>query len=127
MRPGDIVRIYAPQADRKKYHFCVQIADSEQSALFLFMNSDPNYADCLVVDCSRVPDIDPSQTGSTAISFSMLVRYNQRQLRIYEASVVGQVPSDVLEEMLETAQSVKSLPAKEKSIVLDCLTKLLNS
>ncbi|WP_298822835.1 hypothetical protein [uncultured Roseibium sp.] len=121
MKVGDIVKMYAPVAGYKKYHFCVCLPEDEVAGRFLFLNSDPSYRDCLSIDCARIPDIPASDTGVTAISFSLLPRYNQAKLNVYQAEVVGTMPADVVAEMLEFLDGVRSLPKGDKECVREAL------
>ena len=85
MKSGDIVKIFAPIAGYDKYHFCVAIPENGNAGSFLFLNSDPNFKDCLSVDCAKIPFLPVSETGKTAISFSIMMRYNDDKLRIYKS------------------------------------------
>lgn len=127
MKAGDLVRIYAPIAGYNKYHFCICIPDDNNSGKFLFLNSDPNYKDCLPVACSRVPQIPPSDTGVTAISFSLLARYNSEKLDLYKAEVLGEMPLDVIADMRDFLATVRSLPKPDKLFIKAVLDSLLGS
>lgn len=126
MRVGDIVRIYAPVAGYDKYHFCICIPDGASAGKFLFLNSDPGYRDCLAIDCARIPLLPPSDTGVTAISFSLLVRYNAEKLALYRPTVLGAMPMDVVLQMLEFLKTVRSLPNPDKAVVVTALESLKN-
>ena len=124
MKIGDIVKIFAPVAGYEKYHFCVCIPENGNAGCFLFLNSDPTYKDCLAVDCNRIPCLPVSKTGKTAISFSLLMRYNEEKLRLYSAQVIGDMPKDVLAEMIEFTNTVTSLPSNDRATLLGTLNKL---
>ena len=117
MKVGDIVRIFAPTAGKKKYHFCVCIPENEIAGCFLFLNSDPNFRDCLSFDCERIPFLPVSQTGKTAISFSIMLRHSDEKLKLFGAEVLGEMPKDLIAEMIGFLDTVTSMPSKEKAIV----------
>ncbi len=126
MKAGDIVRILAPIAGYKKYHFCICLPQNGISGKFLFLNSDPSYKDCLNIDCSKISFLPPSETGFTSISFSIFARYTDEKLNLYEAEVLGEMPREILAEMLEFLKTVKSLPRPDKELVRDTLNDLLS-
>lgn len=125
MNPGDVVRIYAPVAGYKKFHFCVCIPGDGAAGRFLYLNSDPNNKDCLVIDCNRIPFLPASETGVTAISFSIAARYTAEKLDLYEAEVLGVMPRDVVEEMVGFIDTVRSMPKPDRAIIKEVLLTLL--
>lgn len=125
MNPGDVVRVYAPVAGYKKFHFCVCIPADGAAGRFLYLNSDPNNKDCLVIDCNRIPFLPASDTGVTAISFSIAARYTAEKLDLYEAEVLGVMPRDVVEEMVQFIDTVRSMPKPDRTIVKNVLLTLL--
>lgn len=119
---GDIVRIFAPVAGRKKFHLCVDVGSDEAASRYIYLNSNPDYASCYSVPCERVPCIEPSETGQTAFSFSMLPRYSLLQLKTYKAEKVGELDSTLASELLEFAATVRALTKAELRIVTEALT-----
>src|ERR1700690_2026028 len=125
---GEIVRIFAPIAGKNKYHLCIAIGSDDVPSQFIFLNSNPNYAGSFSVPCARVPCIDPSETGVTAFSFSMLPRYSNAQLKTYRAAKVGDLDPNLAEEILKFVQSdLKTLTRTELSIVVVGLTAIAAS
>src|SRR4051794_23790766 len=106
---GDIVRIYAPVAGRKKFHLCIETGSDERASKFLYLNSNPTYAGCYSVPCHRVPCIEESDTGMTAFSFSMLPRYSVAQLKTYKAEKIGEIDPELAAELLQFAQTLNTL------------------
>lgn len=127
MKVGDIVKIFAPVAGYKKYHFCICLPSDAHSSRFLYLNSDPSFKDCLSISCDRIPMIPASETGVTAISFSVLARYSAAKLELYGAEVIGEMPSDVIDEMIEFVATVRSLPRADKAAVTEALRSLRDS
>ncbi|NEI75524.1 hypothetical protein [Rhizobium ruizarguesonis] len=125
MNPGDVVRIFAPVAGKKKYHFCICLPAEGVAGKFLYLNSDPNHKDCLSIDCRRIPFIPESETGFTAISFSLTPRYTAEKLELYEATVLGTMPQGVIEEMIEFIDGVRSMPRPERAEVKAILSGLI--
>src|SRR5262245_36441384 len=77
---GDIVQIFAPQAGHKKYHLCIAVGVDGGAHRFVYLNSDPTFAQTFVCDCERVPCLPKSKTGKTAVTFAQMARYNNHQL-----------------------------------------------
>jgi hypothetical protein len=122
---GDIVKIFAPQAGHKKYHLCICVADENNAAKFLYLNSDPTYDGTYIVECERVPCIPPSDTGKTAFTFAIIVRYTDRQRRLYQAEVLGRLDKVLAAELYEFASSVRTLNARDRAMVLQALAARL--
>ncbi|TAX95686.1 hypothetical protein [Rhizobium leguminosarum] len=126
MKPGDVVRIYAPVAGYKKYHFCICLPGDNAAGRFLYLNSDPNHKDCLNIECKRIPFLPASETGYTAISFSIAARYTAEKLELYDAEVLGTMPQDVVEEMAIFIDTVRSMPKPDRVVVKEVLAALVN-
>lgn len=124
MNVGDIVRIYSPVAGYDKYHLCIEVGASGAASVFLFLNSDGYFADCYCVPCAALPFLPPSKTGQTAFSFANLPRYNDNQLRIYSATVLGAIDQVLAAELLRHAQGVQALNRIEKALVVAALSSL---
>lgn len=127
MKPGDIVEIFAPIAGYRKYHLCLILKTDGSAHEFLFLNSDPNYKDCCVVDHRDVPCLPASPTGKTAFSFSMVPRYTTAQLKRYRATVLGHLDPTVVARLRAFAPTVRSLPAAQLSAVISALDQILST
>jgi len=121
---GDIVRIYAPMAGHTKYHLCISVGSNGGTSQFLFLNSNPEYESSFPVPCARVPCIQPSDTGVTVFSFSILPRYTYDQLRFYNAAKLGRLTKELAIELLEFAATVQTFTRPEKKMVLDALQQI---
>jgi hypothetical protein len=121
---GDIVQIYAPVAGHIKYHLCIAVGTDGAATQFLFLNSDPDRMGSYVVPCERVPCLEPSKTGKTAFSFTMIPRYSDGQMRLYKAEKLGELDSQLAAELLGFAKTVRTLPRKDLKVVTDALEKI---
>lgn len=124
---GDIVSILAPSVGYRKYHLCITRGELEVAALFLWLNSDPNFRSTYNVACDRVPCIPPSKTGFTCFSFGMMPRYSDSQLQLYQATKHGVLDSSLASELEAFAMdgdNVRGLNAKERRLVLTALASL---
>jgi hypothetical protein len=121
---GDIVKIYAPIAGRNKFHLCVDVGSHEKASRFIYLNSNPNYSSCYSVPCERVPCIEPSETGQTAFSFSMLPRYSFAQLKTYKAEKVGELDASLAAELLAFAETLNTLTKAELLVVSNALASI---
>lgn len=121
---GAIVRIFAPQAGYKKYHLCLCAASADSAAKFLFINSDPNFEDLLVVPCERLAMLPRSETGKSCFSFSMVPRFTAKQLELYNAEPLGRVDKAMAKELRAFADTVRSLPRRELDFVKEALDSI---
>jgi chromosome segregation and condensation protein ScpB len=62
--------------------------------------------------------IKSSKTGKTVASLSSIIRYNQKQLQLYNANKLGEVANDVATEIYNFASTVKTLTKPEKAFVV---------
>jgi len=119
---GDILHIDAPIVDHKKYHIC--LGDNEHRVLLcLFINSDGRFAGTVTFDDTRFPMLPRSKTGQSAVSLSLLPRYNAKQLVLFKARKLGVLPKDVATEIAVACSTVKTLTREEKRFVIDRLTE----
>ena len=119
------MQIFSPLARYKKYHLCITLDCSSGANRFLFLNSDDAYADTYSVSCDRVPCIPASDTGVTAFSFSMIPRYSDAQLSLYQAKKLGEIEKDVAAELLKFVHTVKSLAKKDKELVRAAIAAMM--
>ena len=118
---GDIVKVFAPQAGHEKYHICIVIGVDGGAFQFLYLNSDPTFEDTFVCDCTKIPCLPVSKSGKTAVSFALLPRYNERQLRLFKAEKLGVLEPTLAVEIHKTASSAKTMTTAERKIVLAAL------
>lgn len=125
MKPGDVVSIYAGSVGYRKYHLCLMLADDKNAARFLFINSDSRFADTFVVPNARVSCIPENETGETCFSFSMIPRYNDKQLELFKAEIIGTIDIELAIELRAFVDSVRSLAAPDKTIVREALEAVI--
>lgn len=118
---GDIVQIFAPQAGHNKYHLCISVGAVGEALTFLYLNSNPNFEQTFVCDCSQIPCLPASDTGKTAFTFAMLPRYNEKQLKLYKAKKLGALDAKLAAEIYSFATKVNTMTGGEKKIVLAAL------
>jgi hypothetical protein len=118
---GDIVQIFAPQAGRDKYHLCVSVGKDGAAHQFLYLNSDPTFEQTFVCDCAKIPCLPESKTGKTAISFAMLPRYNDNQLKLFKATKLGELNPALAVEVHKVAKTATTMTSAERKIVLTAL------
>lgn len=64
-----------------------------------------------------VPCLPESKTGESVICFNTIIRHNDKQLSLYKAKILGQLPDDTLVSLLERAAVERSLNKKEQALV----------
>lgn len=115
LRPGDIVKIYAPQAGYPKYHLCLCTLSADGAAQFIFMNSKVSgYEGDFAVPNEEVPCLAPSDTGFTVFSLSQIPRYNAHQMELYEAEVLGRISAALAGRLLEEVRKTPVLTARDR-------------
>ena len=115
--PGDILALDSPVAGHKKYHLC--LGENEHGVIIcLFFNSEAGFLDNQPFDCARFPMLPASGTGLTVAAYSLLPKYNPRQLSIFKAVKLGEIDKTVAAEMLAFASGIKSLSRPDKAYVL---------
>ena len=121
---GDIVEYKNPQAGKLKYHLCLRPCAPEVSAYFLFINSKSGFAaDCVFHD-GAFPCIPPSPTGQSVVSFSQLIRASERQLHLFQASIIGQCSPIVAATLATFNTTSNALTRDEKAIVAEALAQI---
>ncbi len=118
---GDVVSIFAPTVGYDKYHLCIKIGEDGGAHQFLFMNSEERFDSEYSVNCRRVPCLPPSRTGKTVFSFTMVPKYNDKQLKIYRADKKGSIDSVLAADLLQHVEGVQTLTKSEKRTILVAL------
>lgn len=122
---GDIVWCNTSVADHAKYHICVlECSDDGQAACFLFLNSETGWKGDCVFENADFPCLPASKTGKSVVSFSLLPRYNPKQLKLYGAKKVGELNPAIARKLEAFAKTVPTLTAAERKIVLNGLSKI---
>ena len=124
LTPGDILSIFCPIAGYDKYHVCVYVGLDGDAHKFLFLNSDPNFSDTLAVPCAEIPCLPESDTGYSVFSFSILPRYNDRQLLLYKAKLLGRLDTAVAQKAKAAAENSRSFTKQERLIVVAALESI---
>ena len=122
---GDIVKAFSAQASKIKFHLCVCAAQDDKASVFLFLNSEHGFAGDITLLDGDIPGLPVSPTGNNVVSFSMLVRIGDRQLRLFLAEKTGELPTEIAERLIAHAERVPTLNRKDRQIVLDGLRSLI--
>lgn len=123
---GDILHINSPIAGKKKYHICLG-QNEFVITLCLFLNSKHGYQSDIVFDCSLFPMIPASSTGLSVVSLSMMPRYSEAQLNLYQAERIGVIREDVAGEILVACKASSALTKLEKAFAIRALESLLSN
>jgi hypothetical protein len=71
-----------------------------------------------------VPFLPVSKTGKTVFSFSMIPKYNRRQLGLYKSKKLGQLDKRLAADLLKHARQLTVLTKEEKALVIAALSKI---
>lgn len=122
---GDVVRFYSSVAGHTKYHICIKEVIGPSAAVFLFLNSESGWKGDFVLPLGAIPCIPSSSTVESVVSFSVLVRANSRQLTLFKASVLGTLPPAAARWLETHAQTVPTLTAQDRKLVLAGLAQIV--
>ena len=117
-RPGDVVKFYSFVANKQKFHLCISITGG-----FLFLNSYKNksFTGDLVVPCTEILCLEPTESGKSVVSCSLIVRMDNQQLRHVRAEKIGTVNNSLLVDVIRYIENSPVLSAEDKELVLDGL------
>lgn len=116
--PGDVVAFHSDIANKRKYHLCLS-----QGGHFFFINTpkDPPYEGDLIVPCTEISCLNPTESGNSAISCSMVVVQTNAELRANGADKLGTVSNATLKKVLAFVETNDALTDEERDLVLDGL------
>jgi hypothetical protein len=114
--PGDVVRFHSYVAGEKKYHLCISLRGH-----FLFVNSPKTktFRGDFVVPCTDIPCLDPTDSGKSIISCSVLVRMSDEELRHVEAKKLGVCAPRILRDLIKFVEQSPVLSPDEKDAIID--------
>lgn len=121
---GDVVRFFSPTAGKEKFHLC--LGESEIGALFAFLhlNSSSGFrGDCILAD-GEVPGLPKSPTGSTVVSFSMIVRIGTERLTKFSAVKTGKIDPHLAGELAAFALTTPVLNRGDRDFVVAALESM---
>ena len=110
---GDIVLFYSNVAQKKKYHICLIKPSIEQAGLFLFLNSKNPFNDSLAIDCGRLPELRPTQSGQSYICCAQIC-YSELILQEHVPKKICQMHTDLCEELLRFVDAAHFLERRIK-------------
>ncbi len=123
--PGDIVEIYSSTAGKPKYHLCIIDESSDGTAKFFFVNSNKGYDGDFTLKNSDVPCIPTNATGETVISCSVIVRQNEKQLKLYKAKKICRLDKRHIRSLITFLKLSRSITSWEKMMAIDGLNQAL--
>lgn len=116
------------EAPEAKTPSAICLGDNEHIVtMCLFLNSENRFEGNVEFDCARFPMLPESKTKLSVVSLSMLPRYTQRQLQIYNAQKLGELAKDVARELAIACGDIKTLSRPEKAFLIERLTAYANS
>lgn len=112
--PGDIVRIFAPIASKHKFHLCVMPAWEEHPNRFLFFNSHGGNESDFPIDRVYADCLPQSATGISVLSCSLVVRYTDAQLSLFQAKELGKISPLVCRSLSDFIRRCQALTNRER-------------
>jgi len=113
---GDVIGFYSSVAGKHKFHLCLGLGGT-----FLFINTPKSkqFLGDLVVDCSEIPCINPTASGKSVISCSMVIRMTAAELAHCKAKKHGAVSHQLLQKLLKFVEASPVLSPEDKEAILD--------
>ena len=121
---GDIVTIFSPVAGYPKYHLCVCAVDHHGVTHFLYINSHDGWEADFKIEGDAIDCLPKSRTGKSVISCNTIARYNEKQLVLFQAKKIGELPTSLLDSLISHVMANKALNRREKQVVLEGLESL---
>jgi len=96
--PGDVVWFMSYEANKPKYHLCVTVSGG-----FIFLNKKKtrDYPDDLVVPCSDIDCIPPTESGYSTISCGQVFTLSDAELQRRRADCKGRVSGKLLARIVD--------------------------
>jgi len=113
--PGNVIRFWSQEADKPKHHLCVS-----QDGHFLFVNSPKKrtYPGDLIVPCSDFPFLDPTPSGNSIISCSLVLRRTMADLERLQARLSGAVSAALLQKVFDFIENNPVLSEEEREPII---------
>lgn len=121
---GDIVWFQSSVAGKAKYHFCFFFNDQADRYSLILLNSEGEYDDHFVIDCTRLPNMPASRTGKTIFSCPTVIRKSPEQIRLLNPSTKCIMPRDVAYEFLVFARGIRGMTVNDKARLIATLQSL---
>ncbi|TRB03495.1 hypothetical protein EXN61_21785 [Agrobacterium tumefaciens] len=121
---GDIILFKSEVAGKAKYHFCFYFDNTNDVYSLMFLNSEGIYADHFAVDCSRIPELPASRSGSSVFSCPTVIRKKTDQLAKLEPEKKCTLPRDVAIDFLVFAKTITSMTENDKARLIATLEVL---
>lgn len=123
----DVVRFNSFIAGKEKFHICIKLSEDGERNFFLFVNSEGGFEGDLVLDDGEIPGLPKSRTGQSVVSFSQVIRMDDRQLNLAGAERVGEIDDHLVGDLLAFARSCRALSDYDKELVVHSLENVLGN
>lgn len=121
---GDVIEMFSPQAGKTKYHLCVCEIEEGGVAKFFFLNSGSGYEGDFIVRDTEIPCLPPSPTGESVISCSILLRFNEKQLKLWNARKLGELDGGIVARLISFLAVNRALSREDKTTAIANLERL---
>lgn len=125
--PGDIVLFESAVAGKMKFHLCICVRAETEMHSFIFLNSDGSgFRDQFAIDCSRIPEMQASRTGSTVFDCPTVHRKTTAQLANLRSRQICRLPKDVASDFLPFAKTITSMTPGDQMALLTMLEAIID-
>lgn len=123
---GEVVEVFSASAGHKKYH--ISLGQNEYAVtLCIFLNSDDRFEGNVAFPDSDFPMLPKSKTGKTVVSLANLPRYDDRQLAMFKAVKLGDLPKPVAAVILDAVKRSVTLTRPERDFAVAALSAYINA
>lgn len=119
--PGDIVLFESAVAGKMKFHLCICVAGDSGLHSFIFLNSEGGFRDQFVIECTRIPGLQPSRTGRTVFDCPTVHNKTEDQLDRLRARKICELPKEVAIDFLPFAARITSMTNSHKRALMSML------
>jgi hypothetical protein len=121
---GDIVSVYSPLKNAKKYHLCLIKPTNSTAGLFLFLNSENRFNNSYAVGCDRIPQLPTTQSTQSYICCEQIL-YNDLMLKAHLPTKICVLDTKICEELLDFVKTANFIERRIRSIISDALEKII--
>lgn len=113
---GNVIEFWSIEAGKPKYHLCISL-----DGHYLFVNSPKSisYPGDMVVSCAEFPFLNPTPSGRSIISCTLVMKKTDAELRACRAKKRGTVRKELLSELIKFVMNCSVLTPDERDAIIN--------
>jgi len=121
---GDIVLFYSRISNKPKYHLCLIKPTDTEVGWFLLLNSEYRYNDSIGIDCTRIPELPPTESGLSHICCERFP-YKKAHFLTHKPKRICQMATDICEELLEFVKNNHTVERRNRMKIGQALEEII--